>query len=155
MRGIVVVDQPAEDKVVGWHVSAGVKAGAWVLPADDPRIERLLADRVLVTTPRAAQRFGRGTDVSGLAFAIIAETSALDAAVTGDRLAWPRLATRTTAAPTGDAQSLVRWVGDLLRTWELVEQQRLATPALVARGGAQARPFPPGWPATAVLTLAA
>ena len=155
MRGIVVVDQPTEDRVVGWHVSAGTKPGAWVLPADDPRIERLLADRVLVTTARAAQRFARGTDVSGLAFAIIAETSALDAALTGERVSWPRLATRTTAAPTGDAESLVRWVSALLGTWELVEQQRLATPSLVARGGGQSRPLPPGWPATAALLMAA
>ena len=156
MRGIVVVDQ-VEDRVVGWHVSigAGTKPGAWVLPADDPRIERLLADRVLVTTARAAQRFGRGTDVSGLAFAIIAETSALDAAVPGERLAWPRLATRTTAAPTGDAQSLVRWVSDLLRTWEAVERERLTHPVLVARAGTGARALPPGWPSRAVFDQAA
>ena len=157
MRGIVVVDQ-VEDRVVGWHISIGAatKPGAWVLPAHDPRIDRLLADRVLVTTARAAARFGRGTDVSGLAFAIIAETSALDAALAGQPdVTWPRLAVRPTAVPTGDAQSLVRWVSDLLRTWEAVERQRLATPSLAARGGDQPRPFPPGWPAMATLTLAA
>ena len=147
MRGIVVVDQ-VEDRVVGWHISIGTvtKPGAWVLPADDPRIARLLADRVLVTTERAAARFGRGTDIGGLAFAIIAETSALDAAVTGERVSWPRLATRSTAAPTGDAQSLVRWVSDLLRTWEAVERARLTHPVLVARAGTVARALPPGWP---------
>lgn len=165
MRGIVVVDQPVEDRVVGWHVSVGAglapsKPGAWVLPADDPRIERLLTGRVLVTTARAAARFGRGTEVTGLAFAIIAETSALDAVLAAQpvprqAMAWPRLATRPTAAPTGDAQSLVRWVSDLLRTWEAVERQRLACPALVPRGGQQPRPLPPGWPAAATLALAA
>ena len=155
MRGIVVIDQPDDDRVVGWHVSVGTKPGAWVLPADDPRIEKLLADRVMVATARAAQRFGRGTDVAGLAFAIIAETSALDAALPGQPIGWPRLAIRPTAAPTGDAQSLVRWISDLLQTWAGVERLRLATPALVARGGELPRPFPPGWPAAAPSALAA
>jgi len=162
MRGIVVIDQPSEDRVVGWHISIGAttKPGAWVLPADDPRIEKLLADRVLVTTPRAAARFGRGTDISGLAFAIIAETSALDAALAASptlqpSVAWPRLAVRPSAVPTGDAQSLVRWVCDLLRTWEAVERHRLTSPLLVARTGTATRALPPGWPSGIALAQAA
>ena len=86
MRGIVVIDQPVADRVVGWQVDAGggrdsAMAGAWVLSAGDPRIGRLLDGRVLVTTDRAAYRFGRGADLSHLAMAIMAETAVLGVAV--------------------------------------------------------------------------
>ncbi len=157
MRGIVVIDQPVEDRVVGWHVHisrgrASGMAGAWVLVADDPRIPRLLDRQVLVTTDRAAQRFGRGADVHHLAMAIIAETSAMSAAVA---MAAPRIPTRPVAAVAADplastALTLATWVADLLAAWDAIEQQRLADPRLVARGGPTARPLPPGWAPTPV-----
>src|SRR3954449_13089987 len=119
MRGIVVIEQPVEDRVVGWHVNVGegvesTMAGAWVLPSDDNRIARLLTGRILVTTDRAALRFGTGADVAGLAFAIVAETSALDAAFAAhvDSLPssrrslvsprWPRIPPRPAAEVAGD-----------------------------------------------------
>jgi len=170
MRGIVVIDQPTEDRVVGWHVSAGTgtaatKASAWVLPIDDPRIARLLTDRVLVTTPAAAPRFGAGADVAGLAFAIIAVTSAIDAAFAvqqnaGQSPRWPRLATRPPVLPARDLQAsaaapLVRWVTDLLGAWEEIERERLSHPVLVSRGGTDNRALPPGWPSGATFAQAA
>src|SRR3954464_8832486 len=113
MRGIVVVAQPVEDRVVGWHVNVGeglesTMAGAWVLPADDERIERLLVGRTLITTEKAAVRFGRGAEVSSLAMAIVAEASALDGAFVAHVASlpsakrslvsprWPRIPTRPT-----------------------------------------------------------
>jgi hypothetical protein len=177
MRGIVVVDQPVEDRVVGWHVNVGeglesTMAGAWVLPSDDDRIARLLAGRVLVTTEQAAPRFGSGADVAGLAFAIVAETSALDAAFAAhvDSLPssrrnlvsprWPRIPTRPAAEVAGDplastALTLARWVSDLLTAWDRIEKERLTRPFLVPRGGAAARPLPSGWPAAGALARAA
>src|SRR3954468_9295794 len=165
MRGIVVVDQPVEDRGVGWHVNVGeglesTMAGAWVLPSDDDRIARLLAGRILVTTEKAALRFGRGADVAGLAFAIVAETSALDAAFAAHVAAlpsskrslvsprWPRIPTRPTAEIAGDplasnALTLARWVSDLLAAWDRIEKERVARLYLLARGGETARPLPP------------
>ena len=152
MRGIVVIDQPTEDRIVGWHVRAGsVATSAWVLSADDPRIERLLTGQIVVTTSQAAPRFGPGANVASLAFAIVAETSAMTAAV-HSAPRWPQLPSRPAA---GGAQALVRWVSDLLRVWDTIEQERLSCPALVARGGDQPRAFPPGWPAAHLTTLAA
>jgi hypothetical protein len=167
MRGIVVIDQPVEDRVVGWHVNVGeglesTMAGAWVLPSDDDRIGRLLTGRILVTTEKAALRFGRGADVSALAFAIVAETSALDAAFAAHVAAlpsskrtlvsprWPRIPTRPIAEKAGDplasdALTLARWVSDLLSAWDRIEKDRLTRPFLVPRGGELARPLPPGW----------
>jgi hypothetical protein len=177
MRGIVVIDQPVEDRVVGWHVNVGeglesTMAGAWVLPADDERIARLLVGRILVTTERAALRFGAGADVAGLAFAIVAETSALDAAFAAhvDSLPssrrslvsprWPRIPTRPAAEVAGDplagaALTLARWVADLLTAWDRIEKERLTRPFLVARCSESARPLPPGWPAAGALGRAA
>src|SRR3954447_22641842 len=177
MRGIVVIDQPVEGRCVGGHVNVGeglesTMAGAWVLPSDDDRIARLLAGRILVTTEKAALRFGRGADVAGLAFAIVAETSALDAAFAAHVAAlpsskrtlvsprWPRIPTRPTAEVAGDplasnALTLARWVSDLLAAWDRIEKERLARPFLVPRGGETARPVPPGWATTGSVTLAA
>jgi hypothetical protein len=177
MRGIVVVDQPVEDRVVGWHVNVGeglesTMAGAWVLPSDDDRIARLLTGRILVTTEKAALRFGRGADVAGLAFAIVAETSALDGAFAAHVASlpsskrslvsprWPRIPTRPTAEIAGDplasnALTLARWVADLLIVWDRIEKERLARPYLLLRGGETARPLPPGWATAGALTLAA
>lgn len=159
MRGIVVLDQPVQDRVVGWQVDAGsgrasAMAGAWVLPADHPQIGRLLDGRVLVTTDRAAYRFGRGADLHHLAMAIMAETAALGVAVPGP------IPTRPTAVVAADplastALTLARWVADLLGAWDAVERQRLADPLLLGRGGPVARPLPPGWGRTAQLPLAA
>jgi len=159
MRGIVVIDQPVEDRVVGWHVNVGEgrasgMAGAWVLAADDPRIPQLLDGRVLVTTDRAAYRFGRGADPHHLAMAIMAETAALGIAVPGP------IPTRPTAAVAADplastALTLPRWVADLLAAWDRIEQQRLAEPLILGRGGSVARPLPPGWGRTGQLPLAA
>ncbi|PZA23081.1 hypothetical protein [Modestobacter versicolor] len=152
MRGIVVIDQPVEDRVVGWQVNVGVgrpsaMAGAWVLPADDPRIPKLLDGRVLVTTERAAHRFGRGAAVHHLAMAILAETSWMTAVAP---LNTPRIPTRPRARAAADprasaALTLATWVAELLGAWDRIEQQRVAEPPLVARGGATARPLPPGW----------
>src|SRR3954452_21374914 len=136
MRGIVVIDQPVEGRVVGWHVNVGeglesTMAGAWVLPSDDDRIARLLAGRILVTTEKGALRYGRGADVAGLAFAIVAATSALDAAFAAHVAAlpsskrtlvsprWSQCRTRHTVEIAGDplasnALTLARWVADLL-----------------------------------------
>src|SRR3954454_7096032 len=113
MRGSVVIDQPVEDRVVGWHVNVGeglesTMAGAWVLAADDERIERLVVGRTLIATDKAAGRVGRGADGSGLARAIVAETSALDGAFAAHVASlpspkrslvsprWPRIPTRPT-----------------------------------------------------------
>ena len=167
MRGIVVIDQPVADQVVGWHVNVGeglesTMAGAWVLAADDVRIERLLVGRTLVTTDKAAPRFGRGADVGGLAMAIVAQTSALDAAFAAHVAAlpsakrtlvsprWPRIPTRPTAETAGDplasdALTLARWVAHLLAAWDRIEKERLTRPFLAVRGGDVARPLPPGW----------
>jgi hypothetical protein len=167
MRGIVVIDQPVEDRVVGWHVNVGegqesTMAGAWVLPTDDDRIARLLVGRILVTTEKAALRFGAGADVADLAFAIVAETSALDAAFSAHVASlpsskrslvsprWPRIPTRPTAEAAGDplasnALTLARWVANLLAAWDRIEKERLTRSFLVPRGGELARPLPPGW----------
>jgi hypothetical protein len=177
MRGIVVVDQPVEDRVVGWHVNVGdglesTMAGAWVLAADDERIARLLTGRIVVTTEKAAPRFGPGADVAALAFALVAETSALDAAFAAHVAAlpsskrslvtprWPRIPTRPVAEAAGDplastALTLARWVSDLLTAWDRIEKERLTRPFLVPRGGELARPLPPGWGTTATPALAA
>jgi hypothetical protein len=177
MRGIVVIDQPVEDRVVGWHVNVGdglesTMAGAWVLPTDDDRIARLLVGRVLVTTEKAAPRFGTGADVGGLAFALVAETTRLDAAFAThvDSLPsakrslvaprWPRVPTRPRAEPAGDplasdALTLARWVSDLLAAWDRIEKERLTRAFLVPRGGGSARALPPGWPAVGKLAEAA
>jgi hypothetical protein len=177
MRGIVVIDQPVEDRVVGWHVNVGeglesTMAGAWVLAADDERIERLLVGRTLITTDKAAARFGRGADVSSLAMAIVAETSALDGAFAAHVAAlpsskrslvsprWPRIPTRPTPEIAGDplatnALTLARWVSQLLAAWDRIEKERLTRPFLVPRGGELARPLPPGWGTTAAPPLAA
>jgi hypothetical protein len=177
MRGIVVIDQPVEDRVVGWHVNVGeglesTMAGAWVLPADDDRIARLLVGRTLVTTEKAAPRFGRGADVGALAMAIVAETSALDAAFATHVASlpsskrslvsprWPRIPTRPTAEIAGDplasnALTLARWVSQLLAAWDRIEKERLTRPFLVPCGGESARPLPPGWVTAGSLELAA
>jgi hypothetical protein len=177
MRGIVVIDQPVDDRVVGWHVNVGdglesTMAGAWVLPADDDRIARLLSGRILVTTEKAALRFGPGADVSSLAFAIVAETSALDAAFAAHVAAlpsskrslvsprWPRIPTRPTAEAAGDplatdALTLARWVSELLTAWDRIEKERLTRSFLVPRGGEPARPLPPGWATASAVGLAA
>jgi hypothetical protein len=177
MRGIVVVDQPIADRVVGWHVNVGeglesTMAGAWVLAADDVRIDRLLVGRILVTTEKAAVRFGRGADVSSLAMAIVAETSALDAAFAAHVAAlpsskrtltsprWPRIPTRATAEVAGDplasnALTLARWISQLLAAWDRIEKERLTRPFLVPRGGQVARPLPPGWATTGPAAVAA
>jgi hypothetical protein len=177
MRGIVVVDQPVDDRVVGWHVNVGdglesTMAGAWVLPADDPRISRLLVGRILVTTEKAALRFGPGAGVASLAFALVAESSALDSAFAAHVAAlpsakrslvtprWPRIPTRPGAETAGDplasnALSLARWVSDLLTAWDRIEKERLTRPFLAMRGGELARPLPPGWPTASAIQLAA
>jgi hypothetical protein len=177
MRGIVVVDQPVEDRVVGWHVNVGeglesTMAGAWVLPADDVRIDRLLVGRTLVTTEKAAARFGRGADVSQLAMAIVAETSAMDGAFAAHVASlpsskrslvtprWPRIPTRPTLETAGDplatnALTLARWVSQLLAAWDRIEKERLTRPVLAPRGGEVARPLPPGWATTGAVALAA
>jgi hypothetical protein len=177
MRGIVVIDQPVGDRVVGWHVNVGeglesTMAGAWVLPADDNRIGRLLVGRILVTTEKAALRFGAGADVAGLAFAIVAETSALDAAFSAHVASlpsskrslvsprWPRIPTRPTAETAGDplasnALTLARWVANLLAAWDRIEKERLSRAFLVPRGGEAARPLPPGWGTPGSAALAA
>jgi hypothetical protein len=177
MRGIVVIDQPVEDRVVGWHVNVGeglesTMAGAWVLPTDDDRIARLLVGRILVTTEKAALRFGAGADVADLAFAIVAETSALDAAFSAHVASlpsskrslvsprWPRIPTRPTAEAAGDplasnALTLARWVANLLAAWDRIEKERLTRPFLVPRGGELARPLPPGWGSVGAMGLAA
>jgi len=177
MRGIVVIDQPVEDRVVGWHVNVGeglesTMAGAWVLPSDDDRIQRLLVGRILVTTEKAALRFGRGADVAALAFAIVAETSTLDAAFAAHVASlpsskrslvsprWPRIPTRPVAEAAGDplagdALTLARWVSHLLATWDRIEKERLTRPFLLARGGEPARPLPPGWATAGTPALAA
>jgi hypothetical protein len=149
MRGIVVIDQPVEDRVVGWHVNVGASgmAGAWVLAADDPRVGTLLEGRVLVTTDRAAYRFGRGADVHHLAMAIVAETSALQ--LVSPLISAPvptRAKPKVAADPMASAAlTLAQWVADLLAAWDRIEAQRLADPLLAGRGGAVARPLPPGW----------
>src|SRR4051812_15603370 len=168
MRGIVVVDQPVEDRVVGWHVNVGeglesTMAGAWVLQTDDERIAGLLVGRILVTTEKAAPRFGSGVDLVGLAFAMLAEINALDAAFAAhlDSMPsskrslvsprWPRIPTRPTPAIAGDplasnALALARWASALLSAWDRIEKDRLARPFLVPRGGEAARALPHGWP---------
>jgi hypothetical protein len=177
MRGIVVIDQPVGDRVVGWHVNVGeglesTMAGAWVLAADDERIERLLVGRTLITTEKAAVRFGRGADVSALAMAIVAETSALDGAFAAHVASlpsskrslvsprWPRIPTRPTREIAGDplateALTLARWVSQLLAAWDRIEKERLTRPFLAPRGGEVARLLPPGWATTGAVALAA
>jgi hypothetical protein len=84
---IAVVDLPVEDRVVVWHVSVGdgldsTMAGAWVLPIDDERVDRLIAGRLLVTTDAAVDRFGAGADARALAASVQGEVDALDRAFT-------------------------------------------------------------------------
>jgi hypothetical protein len=170
MRGVVVVDQPVEDRVVVWHVSVGdslesTMAGAWVVPADDERIAGLVTGRLLVSTPRAADRFGAGADVATLAAAVEAEIDLLDRTFTAHlatlpsskrtlvRPRWPEFRLEPRPEEAGDplateALRLARWVSDLLTAWDRVEKERLARPYLVERGDQpNAREFPPGWPA--------
>ncbi|SFE93043.1 hypothetical protein [Blastococcus tunisiensis] len=170
MRGMVVVDQPVEERVVVWHVSVGdglesSMAGAWVLPADDPRIEGLVVGRLLVSTPGAVARFGSGADLAALAAAIDAETARLDRAF-ADHLAtlsrsrrslvrprWPSTTETASGRHSGDplaagTLALARRVSDLLDAWDGVEKERLARPFLITFGGGSARSFPPGWPTT-------
>ena len=167
MRGIVVVDQPLDDKVVIWQVNVGdglesTMAGAWVLPGGDERIDGLIAGRLLITTEAAASRFGKGLDVAALAQIIAAEVDALDASFTAYltslpssrrslvRPRWPRIQTQPPAETAGDpvatgALTLARWVSDLLTTWNKVEKERLARPFLLGDRGEAARDLPPGW----------
>jgi hypothetical protein len=118
MSGIAVVDQPTGDRVVIWHVSVGdglesTMAGAWVLPADDDRIDGLIAGRLLVTTDAAADRFGAGADGGALAAAVQGEVEALDRAFTAHlatlpssrklvRPRWPRVPATPTPVTAGD-----------------------------------------------------
>lgn len=168
MPGIVVIDQPVKDKVAIWHLSVGDglesnMAGAWVLPADDDRIDGLLRGRLRVGTDAAAERFGRGADTAGLARAIRAEIAHLDTTFSGHvkslpssrrslvRPRWPRIVMDHRPESAGDplatgALTLARWISELLTAWERVEKERLARPFLAAASGAQAREFPPGWP---------
>ncbi|MQA36013.1 hypothetical protein [Modestobacter roseus] len=177
MRGIVVIDQPVEDRVVGWHVNVGeglesTMAGAWVLPSDDDRIARLLVGRIMVPTEKASVRFGRGADAAALAVAIVAETSALDAAFAAHVASlpsskrslvsprWPRIPTRPRPETAGDplasdALTLARWVAELLTAWDRIEKERLTRPFLAVRGGEATRALPPGWPAVSCLAQAA
>lgn len=166
MSGIVVVDRAEDERVVVWRLSVGdglesTMAGAWVLPPEDQRIPGLLVGAVLVTTERAAGRYGVGADATALAGAVDDEVAALDAAFSRHldglpssrralvRLRWPRLPmalTRKTAGDpvASDALSLARWVSELLVAWGKVEAERLARAFLP--GGVTAREFPVGWP---------
>lgn len=167
MRGIVVVDQPVDDKVVIWQVNVGdglesTMAGAWVLPSDDEQVDGLVAGRLLVATEAAAVRFGEGADVAHLAQAVEAEIDALDETFTAYlaslpssrrslvRPRWPRIKTQPPDETAGDpvatgALSLARWISDLLTAWGKVEKERLARPFLLADRGEVARDLPPGW----------
>ncbi len=167
MRGIAVIDQPQSDKVVIWHVSVGdglesTMAGAWVLSADDDRIDGLLAGRLTVTTPSATTRFGVGPDVAALATAIDAAIATLDADFAAHvatlpssrrslvRPRWPQVPGASTPEAAGDslateALTLARWVSTLLVAWDRVEKERLARPFLAVRGGDRPRDLPPGW----------
>ena len=171
MSGIAVVDQPVEDRVVVWHVSVGdglesTMAGAWVLPAHDERIDRLLVGRLLVTTDAAAHRFGVGADPAALAAAIQKQVDLLDAAFAGHlatlpssrrqlvRPRWPRIPATPTEAVAGDpvattTLTLARWLSDLLVAWSEIERLRLARSFLLTQGGDDARAYPPGWPGDA------
>ena len=168
MRGIVVVDQPVDDRVVVWQVSVGdglesTMAGAWVLPADDDRVDGLVTGRLLVTTGKAGARFGEGADVAALAKAIDAEIDALDATFTAYlaslpssrrslvRPRWPRIELQPPAETAGDevatgAFTLARWISDLLTAWDKIEKERLSRPFLSGDRGDAARDLPPGWP---------
>ncbi|MCF6507033.1 hypothetical protein E9549_06390 [Blastococcus sp. MG754426] len=168
MSGIAVVDQPVEDRVVVWHVSVGdglesTMAGAWVLPADDDRIDGLIAGRLLVITEAAAGRFGVRADAAALAAAVRSEVDALDRAFTAHlatlpssrrqlvRPRWPRVPTTATPVTAGDpvasgALTVARWVSDVLIAWGKTEGLRLARPFLLQHGGEAPRAYPPGWP---------
>ncbi|MCZ2817895.1 hypothetical protein [Modestobacter sp. VKM Ac-2984] len=169
MSGIIVVDQPTDERVAIWQVSVGdglesTMAGAWVLPADDERIDGLVRGRLLVTTEPAAGRFGAGADPAALATAIRQEIADLDRAFAGHlaslpsarrslvRPRWPSVPDAATPEAAGDplasrALTLARWVSDLLTAWDEVESQRLTRPFLLSSGGETAREHPPGWPA--------
>lgn len=177
MSGIAVVDQPVEDRVVVWHVSVGdglesTMAGAWVLPADDDRIERLIAGRLLVTTDAAVGRFGAGADAGALAAAVQGEVDVLDRAFTAHlatlpssrrqlvRPRWPRVPATATPVTAGDpvasgALTVARWVSDLLVAWGEIEGLRLSRPFLLQHGGEAARAYPPGWPQDGATTTGA
>ncbi|MCF6745503.1 hypothetical protein E9529_14730 [Blastococcus sp. KM273128] len=168
MSGIAVVDQPTGERVVIWHVSVGdglesTMAGAWVLPADDERIDGLIAGRLLVTTDAAGGRFGAGADAGALATAVQGEVDALDRAFTAHlatlpssrrqlvRPRWPRVPAAAAPALAGDpvasgALTVARWVSDLLVAWGEIEGLRLSRPFLLAHGGEAARAYPPSWP---------
>lgn len=166
MRGIAVVDQPTGDRVVIWHVSVGdglesTMAGAWLLPADDERIDGLIAGRLLVTTDAAVGRFGAGADAAALAAAVQGEVDVLDRAFTAHlatlpssrklvRPRWPRVPAIPTPMTAGDpvasgALTVARWVSDLLVAWGKVEGLRLSRPFLLQLAG-EARAYPPSWP---------
>ncbi|MDP5184395.1 hypothetical protein QOZ88_17305 [Blastococcus sp. BMG 814] len=138
-------------------------AGAWVLPADDDRIDGLLVGRLMVTTPNATPRFGAGPDVAGLAAAVDAEIAVLDATFAAHlatlpssrrslvRPRWPYVPGAPMSEIAGDplateALTLARWVSTLLVAWDRVEKERLARPFLSVRGGDRPRDLPPGWP---------
>jgi hypothetical protein len=169
MRGIAVIDRPAEDRVAIWHVSVGDglesnMAGAWVLPVDDHRNAGLLTGRLPVMTADAAALLGSGADVAVLARAIEKEIADLDATFSAYvqslptsrrnlvRPRWPRIPMEPRREAAGDplasgALTVARWVSDLLTAWARVEKERLARPFLVSTRGAETRDFPPGWPA--------
>ena len=178
MRGIVVVDQPVDDRVVGWHVNVGdglesTMAGAWVLPSDDPRIARLLTGRILVTTEKARRcasapvpasprwpsrsspRPARWTPPSPRTWPRSRRPSAAWSPRAG-RGSPPGPVAETAGDPlASNALTLARWVSDLLTAWDRIEKERLSRPFLAVRGGELARPLPPGWPTASAVQLAA
>lgn len=176
MSGIAVVDQPTGDRVVIWHVSVGdglesSMAGAWVLPADDDRIDGLVAGRLLVTTDAAADRFGAGADGGALAAAVQDEVEALDRAFTAHlatlptsrklvRPRWPHVPATASPVTAGDpvasgALTVARWVSHLLVAWGEIEGLRLSRPFLLQHGGEAARAYPRGWPQDGAATTGA
>jgi hypothetical protein len=177
MSGIAVVDQPVDDRVVVWHVSVGdglesTMAGAWVLPADDDRIDGLIAGRLLVATDAAVGRFGAGADAGALAAAVQDEVDVLDRAFTAHlttlpssrrqlvRPLWPRVLATATPVIAGDAVAsgaltVARWVSDLLVAWGEIEGVGLSRPFLLQHGGGAARAYPPGWPQAGAMTTGA
>jgi hypothetical protein len=167
MRGIAVIDRPAEDQVAIWHVSVGDglesdMAGAWVLPAGDARIGGLLTGHLLVTTSAGAEEPVVGADLAALAHAIEKEIADLNATFTAHveslpssrrslvRPRWPRILMKPRRDEAGDplatgALTVARWASELLTAWERVEKERLARPFLAAARGPEPREFPPGW----------
>lgn len=172
---IVSVVDRADDLAVVWWVDpnppskASEQCGAWVLPADDPRVGDLVAGRWLLATPAGAaavRQLGAEpravVDVRATVTAVTDEISRLhglfltEVAKPGKQTmtepTWPVVGAPIDLArpPQADAAEpaactalgVARWTARLSRTWHALEEERSRRPYLREAGTSAHRPVP-------------